>query len=171
MTPLERYNEQRHTIADIWEAVGRKCPFSVRFYTDGEAVSTLVTQVASGKAYGFPLKEGRRTETDWYCSGATSSVRIPDDSTPEWKLISMPFDDIGAIMFRADLHGAVDPQPETAAEYQIDPDIDRAAVITFGKYAGKTVGQVLDRDPGYVEWAAANITAFAAIIYKKRRAA
>lgn len=171
MTPLERFNEKRHTIAEIWEATGRRCPLLVRFYDQGEGVATLVTQVASGKAYGFPLRDGLRTATAWYGEGARGSVRIPDDATPDWKLAGMPFDDMDAVFFRMDLHGEIDPQPETAAELGIDPGIDRDAVIPFGKYSGKTVADVVRKDPGYLEWALRNISAMDAIVHGKRRAA
>lgn len=170
MTPVEQFNEQRHTIADIWEAVGRRCPFVVRFYDEGEAVSTLVTQVAAGKAYGYPLSGGRRSFNEWYGSDARGSVRIPRDMTPEWKIVDMPFDDMDAIFFKLDLHGQIAPEPETAGELQIDRGIDGSAVIPFGKYIGKTVSQVIKKDPLYIEWALRNIKAMDEIIHGRKAA-
>ena len=167
MTPLEQYNEQRHSIADIWQAVGNKCPLLVRFYDEGESIATLVTQVCKGKAYGFPLVDGKRAYNDWYPNKAKGSVLIPRCETKEWKLIDMPYDNIDDIFFKMDLHGRIVEEPETAAELQIDPMIDPMAIIPFGKYNGKTVGEVVNKDPGYLEWALKNITAMKDVVYKK----
>jgi uncharacterized protein (DUF3820 family) len=41
------------------------------------------------------------------------------------------------------------------------------AIIPFGKYNGKTVGEVVNKDPGYLEWALKNITAMKDVVYKK----
>lgn len=170
MTPLERFNEQRHTIADIWEAVGRRCPLLVRFYDEGEIIATLVTQVCAGKAYGYPLKNGRRTQTDWYGAQTCGSVRIPRDGVSDWKLVDMPFDDIEAVFFKMDLHGQIDPEPETAGELQIDRDVNDDAVIPFGKYTGKTIREVMRKDPGYLEWALKNISAMEGIVHGRKAA-
>lgn len=58
-------------------------------------------------------------------------------------------------------------KPAAAAADGIDPE----AVMTFGKYKGKTVAEVRRKDPGYIDWALQNISAFRETVTLRRVAA
>ncbi len=163
---LDAFNATDRTIAEIWDMLGHVCPLEVRTYDQGEDVSVLVTQMSKGEPYGFPLKKGVRDRGGWYGEQDTRSVRIPEGGERKWKLVDMPFDDLEKALFRLDLGGVFSDEPPTAAEMSIDPDIDRAVVIDFGKHKGRTVGEVLDSDPDYIRWAAENIARFHDRIYR-----
>lgn len=47
------------------------------------------------------------------------------------------------------------PPPEMKPEYRTDhsnPVEDEKRVIRFGKHNGKTLGEIIDTDPGYFNW-------------------
>lgn len=170
---LARFNTVERTLAGIWEAVGGVCPFEVRRYDQGEDASVLVTRICKGVAYGFPLKKGLRERNEWYRPEDAGSVRIPEGGTAIWTLVDMPYDDMGKILFRLDLNGTIDVKADTAkkAYAAVTEETDSQAVITFGKYRGKTVAEVLKKDPGYISWALENIPAFREQVLVKAKAA
>lgn len=155
---LDRYNAKDRAIVDIWNDIGHVCPFIVRAYDAADDAAVMVTQVCKGTAYGFPMFKGKRTSNDWYYDTDTQGVRIPDAGTTIWQLVDVPYDDLDKVMFRLDLHG------ECGAEDQ-EPEMNTKAVITFGKYRDRTIGEIIDRDPGYISWALANSTIFNKIAF------
>lgn len=157
---IDRYNARDHRIADIWKDLGGICPFVVKTYDAAEAAAVMVTQMCKGVAYGFPVFEGRRTSNDWYFKSDTQGVKIPDAATQQWHLVDAPYDDIDKIMFRLDLNGECGEEEQSQ-----DPAMNVKAVITFGKYRNRTIGDVASSDPGYISWALANSTIFNKIAF------
>lgn len=40
--------------------------------------------------------------------------------------------------------------------YRVFPKITEETVLTFGKYSGKSLKEIKEQDPGYLNWLAAN---------------
>ncbi len=66
---------------------------------------------------------------------------------------------------------AARPAAAPAARTVPDDGIDPEAVLTFGKYKGKTVADVRRKDSGYIDWALQNISAFRETVTLRRVAA
>ena len=174
-TLLERYNALRgRSLADIYEDLGHLCPFVARMGDHSDRYGVLVTQCCRGVAYGYPLVDGRRCRNEWYGERATESVAIPDRDLKDWRLVDTPFDSLDDRLFVMDLHGLLGGRRETVVMNEREAleaaapagrEVNKGAVITFGKYRDKTVGYLLDHDPGYMQWAMDNIPRFEKIVY------
>lgn len=156
---LDRYNAKERAIADIWNDAGKICPIMVRAYDASEEACVMVTQMCRGIAYGFPVFQGKRTSNDWYFDTDTQGVKIPDAGSSIWRLVDTPFDALDKIMFRLDLNG------ECGQAADEEPQMNRKAVITFGKYRNRTIGDIVEHDPGYISWALANSMIFNKIAF------
>ena len=155
---LKRFNLVERSLPEMWDALGRVTPIEARTYEQGESVSVLVTQVCKGVAYGYPLRNGVRDRSKWYTQTDTTAVRIPEGGAKIWMLVDMPFDDVDKAIFRADL--ASGNVVEERMPAPVGEAFNEEAVVTFGKYKGYTVGQLMKKDPSYLDWALENINSF-----------
>lgn len=67
--------------------------------------------------------------------------------------------------FRVDILGIIGALPKDKDEaakmledeyYRVFPKITEETVLTFGKYRGKSLKEIKEQDPGYLNWLAAN---------------
>lgn len=135
-------------------------PFVLTVRKADVATVLLVSEIRGGLAYGVVLLYYRKNRDMWERYSKT-------DGRVEWKPTGEPgesFEDALAREYRRlELESAL-----SAEENEAMCSISRLrldTVIGRGKYAGRTVGDVLRTDRDYIEWAIANMDGFKDKIY------
>ena len=146
-------------IFKIYYKSGRALPLEVRRFPDGrvsdwyKSQSVLVTKIQPrgeyGDAWGYYLRNGEREDSLWCKKDDIEPQPIPCCGCGGWVLIDVkgeptqtPDDDVESLKY--------DPYNKLA------PD----AVLTFGKYKGKTIAEVFSENVSYLVWAENNVRDF-----------
>lgn len=129
---------------------------------------TIYTQEGSLSAFDIIItRKGAGRDTEYTVSAAARSRTIDvkplidkmnTDVDLAWDRIFLPItgDQQKKMMDEAGLDINYDPAAELAASMTIEQA--RTKVISFGKYKGKTINELMAIDAGYLSWAAENIT-------------
>lgn len=139
-----------NNIAELYYNIGRALPFTAQRFPDGRVSDWYRSQYVQvvkvvphgkygkyGKAYGFYYRNGERADSSdeptlcWCKKDDTEPQEIPNSGCGSWRLI--------------EIQG--EPTVEETKLLGLDD------VISFGKYKGKTIKEIIDIDWQYIEWA------------------
>lgn len=139
----------RDNIFSLYYNIGRRVPFLVkrcemglarssseeRMYDPNRDRTFLVEKVEPrgkyGKAYGKCFVDGKPDDTYRKdCYPNISDEEIPCAGCGEWVLLDVPGVDMETIF------------PKRTSDFKIE----------FGKYKGKTIGEIYESDPKYIYW-------------------
>ncbi len=135
-------------IFQVWDSAGRTVPFAVRrdnwssdFYTIVERVEC--EKLPYGKAFGFSVSNGVYSDHYEYNAKWRRTGLIPCCGCYQWTLAS-----------GADLTIA---RPSDFDDKRL---LRSSSILYFGRYRGRSIGEVLDIEPSYLIWAIANVDKF-----------
>lgn len=112
-------------------------------------------------------RKGKGRDTEYTVSAAARSLdlnvkdiiaKVAGDPDLQWDRVFMPI--TGEQQKKIVEEAGMDINYDPAAALASSMDIDRAksTILTMGKYKGKTVGDLMVMDPGYLTWAGESIT-------------
>lgn len=128
MEMLKKYNSHARSLLKIVRDV-KRFPFEARMSEFGEGFGVMVTDFRNGGVYGFPVFNGKRTDSSWYVKSCSDSVFIPNQDFVDWTLVDTPFDNLEDILFVLDLHDNIIPSQEKMPP--LAPNVKRPLFKTF----------------------------------------
>ncbi|TXJ22297.1 MAG: hypothetical protein E6Q24_21260 [Chitinophagaceae bacterium] len=139
-------------IFEIWNAIGRQTPFAVRrdHWSEGQYAVVEKIEIEKwpyGKAYGYPIEEGKHSDRFEYDVNWRATNIIPSSGTYQWSLAENVDINKGKTI-------AIKRKRSTAVAYSIH------TIFNFGKHKGKTVEAAFRLEPSYILWAAVHADNF-----------
>ena len=146
-----------NSLISIYYNIGRALPFKAQRFPDGRVSDWYRNQFVEvhevkpsgkggkyGDAYGFYYRNGERanvyedTDSGWCRKDDTEPQKIPNAACGSWILL--------------DILGEATTEPTKV--YGIND------ILEIGKYKGKTLGEVVHTDWGWIKWASMNTEHF-----------
>ena len=150
-------------IFEIWKHNKKKVPFAVRKMSWSDPnVFAIITKVVPddkgyGTAYGYPTTNGILNDYFEYDPDWKKHKHIPVSGCRVWQIledIEIVESEGGIIINKVNAKKAKATKTKRNSTYTFD------TMLTFGKYKGKTIKEVVDINPGYLKWAVSNIEGF-----------
>ena len=156
-------------IFEIWRKNKEKVPFAVRKTSWSDpSIYVIVVKVIPdnngyGKAYGYPTTNGAPNEYFEYDNKWRKDKQIPVAGCYVWEEVEnveIREDECQQVMNLKKVHKEAEYKPTKKSSIKVKGMYELETVVTFGKYKGKTIAEVLEVDPGYLKWAVTTIDGF-----------